>query len=120
MSLSWEADDSVAVAVPGDRERARSHLMAARAAWRQLDFATATTAAVDEVLLLSRPEDHFDVLFDATILLATLRLNDDASDPQAQRLLQLAARLSALGLDVFVDAAIGVNGDALVRVVVTT
>ncbi len=89
-------DDSVPVTVAGDRERARSHLMAARAAWRQLDFPTSTsesTAAVDEVLLLPRPEDHFDVLFDATIFLAALRLNDDVNDAQAQRLLQLAARL---------------------------
>lgn len=89
-------DDDVQVERAGDRERARSHLMAARAAWRQLDFATATaesTAAVDEVLLLPRPEDHLDVLFDATIFVAALRLNDDVNDPQAQRALQLAARL---------------------------
>jgi hypothetical protein len=89
-------DDDLPVDVSGDRERARSHLMAARAAWRQLDFATATSessAAVDEVLLLPRPEDHLDVLFDATIFLAALRLNDDVNDPQAQRALQLAARL---------------------------
>ena len=88
--------DGVDDPIDGDRERARTHLMAARAAWRQLDVERASInagLAIDEVLRLARPDEHLDLLADALVFAAALRLNDNNDDLEGQRLLRLAARL---------------------------
>ena len=89
--LDGDDDDGV-----GDRESARTHLMAARAAWRQLEVERASAEArlaIDEALRIARPDEHLDLLADALVFAAALRLNDDTDDVDGRRLLRLAARL---------------------------
>ena len=84
------------VDVDGDREQLRAHLMASRSAWRQLDFPLAANEArlaLDEALRLPRPDDHLDLIADALVFAAALRLNDNVDDVEGRRLLRLAARL---------------------------
>lgn len=101
--------DGAVATTPGDLEAARTALLEARAAWRQLDGSAAaghTRRAIDELFRLARLDDHLDLLGDALLFAATLRLDalddDDTVDGgEVRRQLRLAARLAPtrVGLD---------------------
>ncbi len=89
-------DDVVDVDTRGDRGVAEAHLLAARAAWRQLDVPLATAEArltIEEILRLVRPDDDLELLSEALIFAAALGLNENADDGTARSFLRLAAWL---------------------------
>jgi hypothetical protein len=93
--------------VVGDRQEVRSRMLAARAAWRQLDLPAAddaTAVALDEALRLERPEDHLDLLVDALVFRATVQLSRGATVEDVIDVMRLAARLEPLRVEL--DAAL--------------
>ena len=80
----------------GDRQQVRARLLQARAAWRQLDLPAAdeaVTLALDEGVRLDRPEEHIDLLVDALVFQASVRLARGAAVDDVMDGMRLATRL---------------------------